>query len=708
MKKNTFALLTVAVATFSFAAKPALADIKTDQAIAKAEEQFGKGKPDEAIKSMIKAASGTPSVEAYLALASLQARNGNADDAVASIAKAVDAGNAASPTLKALSLATSAQMSLRNGTGKAAVDMATKAVSAEKNGDSLGTLASAQARLGDAKAANATADQAIAAGAGSSTAHAGKGDALMASGQAAEAVAAFKKAVELNPRNVAAYVGLSYALVQANKATEGHAAATKATELDKNSGPAFAALAYAISAEKNFSGTDASWGDAIAQAQQGAFLSAKNPQVHMVVAKLFEVRGNYDQAAVAYQNAIAGDPDFAPARTALIRAKGRKGDMDGALTEARELVKANPTSAEANQLYGEFLARKGQYKEAIPALEKATAAMPNAADSWAILAHSYHMVRSFEDGKNAYAKAVELNPTNNEIKSNYGLLLGMSGETEKGAQILGALVAQPGYKSAAGFANYGWVLSRMKPTPKAAEAMAAYKKAIELEPTNAGLYFGMGWADYYAQAYPEAIAAFDKAGSMDKSLYAETRSAVGWSQYFAAVAADKTNPSFAKTKEAAAAAEAAGHPEPRLVDAVARYEKAIVEGKAAEAAAAANASRAEAADDAVDVGKLSRQLQKGSIQQRVDAANALAAAGADAAEILGYALETDAIFPVRQAAVNSLRRMGAGANRARPALLRYMNTERAANLTANADEVRLEMMEADLKKTVAELVRKLR
>ena len=398
MKTNKLGTLLVLAVATSFATSEARADIKTDQAIAKAEEQFAKGKPDEAIKSLMKVATGTPSVEAYLALASLQERNGKAEDAVASIAKAVDVSASATPALKAQALAASAHMALRNGSGAAALDMANKAVAADKNGHSLGTLASAHARVGDAKAAHAAADAAIAASATSPIAYPGKGDALSASGQPAEAVAAYRKAMELDPKNVSAQVGLVYALIASNKAAEARAVAQKASETDKNSGPAFAALGYAISAEKKFDGNDPSWSDAIAQAQQGVFLAPKNPQVQMIVAKLFEARGNYDQAQVAYQAALAADPGFTPARTAIILTMFRRGDIDGALKAAGDLVKANPESPEANKVYGEFLARKGQFKEAIPALEKATAAMPNNADAWAILAHSYHMTRSFEDG----------------------------------------------------------------------------------------------------------------------------------------------------------------------------------------------------------------------------------------------------------------------------------------------------------------------
>ncbi len=707
MKKNKFVIILVLIAAGSLAASTGWADVKTDQAIAKAEEQFAKGKTDEAIKSMVKLAGSTPSVEAFLALARLQELNGNGDEAVASLAKAVALSGSAAPALHARALAASSQMTLKTGTGKAALDLANKAVAAEKNGLSLGTLASAQARVGDAKAAHAAADGAIAAGATVSAAHAGKGDALSLSGQTAEAVAAYRKAVDLDPKNTNAQVGLVYALVAANKATEARAIALKATEADKNSGAAFAALGYAISAEKNFNGNDASWSDAIAQAQQGAFLGPKDPQTQLVVAKLFEARGNYDQAKVSLQNAITTDPGFAPARTALLWAKFRSGDLDGALKDAGELVKLSPESPEANKMYGEFLARKGQYKEAIPPLEKATSAMPKAGDAFALLAHSYHMTRSFEDAKDAYAKAVELNPTNNEIKSNYGLLLGMSGDPDKGAQILVTLINSPGYKSAAGFANYGWVLSRVKP-PRAGEAIAAYNKAIELDSKNAGLFYGLGWAQFYAEKYPEAIGSFDKAAQMEKSLHAETRAGVARSHYFMAVNVNKTAPDFTQTKAAIAAAEAAGRPDTWTTDVVQRYEKAVAEGKAAEAAANDRVLKNEAAGDAVDIGKRTRELQKGSITQRVEAANALAAAGADAAEILGYALETDSVISVRQAAVNSLRRMGAGARRALPALSRYIRTTPSAILNPTKDEMSLEFMESDLRKDAAEIVRRLR
>ena len=190
MKQNRFGASLVVLAATVLAAGPARADVKTDQAIAKAEEQFAKGKADEAIKSLAKLATGSPSVEAYLALARLQEMNGTGAEAEASLAKAIEASASATPTLKARALAAQARMALKVGTGKQAIDLAMKAVDAEKNAHSLGTLASAHARAGDAKAAHAAADAAIAAGANESAAHLGKGDALSAWGEIEAAVAA--------------------------------------------------------------------------------------------------------------------------------------------------------------------------------------------------------------------------------------------------------------------------------------------------------------------------------------------------------------------------------------------------------------------------------------------------------------------------------------------------------------------------------------
>ena len=68
-----------ALAAILLVAVPAMAQSKLDQAIAKAYEQLQKGKPEEAVKTLSKAAEGA-GAEGQVALARLHERLGNLED----------------------------------------------------------------------------------------------------------------------------------------------------------------------------------------------------------------------------------------------------------------------------------------------------------------------------------------------------------------------------------------------------------------------------------------------------------------------------------------------------------------------------------------------------------------------------------------------------------------------------------------------------
>jgi len=75
------------------------------------------------------------------------------------------------------------------------------------------------------------------------------------------------------------------------------ASAKKATELDDHFGEGFAILGVSILANDQ-----KAWSEAIAQAQQGAFLDPDNPLVQQAVGKIFEANGQLEQAAGAFGN----------------------------------------------------------------------------------------------------------------------------------------------------------------------------------------------------------------------------------------------------------------------------------------------------------------------------------------------------------------------------------------------------------------------
>src|SRR5262250_998714 len=114
-----------------FAAAPAFADKKLDDAVAKAEDQLQKGKPEEAIKTLQKAADQANTAEAYLALARFQERAGTMDDAAAAVTKAAQLAQSADAATKAEVFAAQASLELQKGSSKEALAAAEKAVAAQ-------------------------------------------------------------------------------------------------------------------------------------------------------------------------------------------------------------------------------------------------------------------------------------------------------------------------------------------------------------------------------------------------------------------------------------------------------------------------------------------------------------------------------------------------------------------------------------------------
>jgi tetratricopeptide (TPR) repeat protein len=687
------------IASLSLAAPHAWADQKLDQAMAKAEEQILKGKPEEALKAMQKFAEGANSTEAFLALARIQEKAGNVEDAAATATRAASA--AADPASKSAALATVANYELLRGSSKEALTKAEAAVAAQASPEALAALARAEARAKDGVTALANADKAVAASATSAVAHEARGDALFTLGKYPDAIAAHRKALELDPKNQRPRVGLVRALARDGKAAEAVAEARKATELDPKSGDAFAALGFAL----GMADPEKNWNDAIAQAQQGVFLNARSPFANIVVGTLFEMAGNVDQAIAAYKKALEADPANGMARVALINLQERKGDNAGALAEAQKLVAENPNNAEAQLLIARALVRKGDFAAAAPALEKAAQLAPGVAEAHALLGMSYQFNRRTEDAVVAYKKAVELAPTNHDYRSTYGLLLGLTGKYDEGVAELKKVTGDPAYKKEDAWVNLGWVYRNMTP-PRIEDSVGAYKKALEIDPKNGQSALGMGWAYSYGKNWDGSIAAFEQAAKLDPKLAGEAHNGMAWALLF--------KRDLPKAKEAAEKARAAGREDSRLATNIERTEKALAAGVSSSAElekAQAEAQREyeEQRKAAAKVEDLNRGLRSGSAAARRQAFSSLAGivGPQDAVPHLIRALRDDPDWGVRETAVNALKNIGCQAKIALPHLKYIVNAPRSGNLTATKEEMQDEMKEEDLRRSARDAVAKI-
>jgi tetratricopeptide (TPR) repeat protein len=667
------------LAALALLASSAAAQSKLDQAIAKAYEQLQKGKPEEAVKTLTKAAA-EAGPEGQLALGRLQERIGDLDAAAAAYAQARSGAGADA-------LAAIAEFTLRTGTGKDGLAIAKQAVAAGATADALAAEARALVRNEDGPGALVAADKAVAAGPSSAMAHVARGEALIALGRNADAETALRKAVELDPKSALAWSRLARVQLSNARPADAVASARKATEVDDKFGEGFAVLGAALVAEN-----PKNWSDAIAQAQQGAFLDPKNPIVQGAVGKIFEANGQLEQAAGAYRRALQNDPGFAQGRLALIQAELNRGNRDAALAEAKKAAADMPTSPDIQLLIGEMSVRKGDFAEALGYLEKAMKGLPGNADGWALLGRSYHAVRRYDEAAEAYGKAVELAPQNLNYRSTYGLILGQAGDLEKGLAELQKVTSTPGYKDAAGWANLGWIYRNLN---KPQDSIAAYQKALALDPTQEQAALGLGWAYQYTKEYDKAIAAYEQAMKIDpKEAAPDANLGIAWCYFF--------KRQVPEAKAYADKAAAAGRSVAQLRENIDKLEKYIADGHAVteEQMAKAQAEQQAYEERAKKVEAADNAARSKSSATRARAARDLASlAGPSAVPTLIFLMQSDGNYDVRISACQALGSLGSAARQALPnidGVLRQPPYEPPINATA--EQLDAQMKDGDYRR----------
>jgi tetratricopeptide (TPR) repeat protein len=659
---------------------------KLEQAVAKAEEQLQKGKPDDALKTLGKAVEGSPSAEGYLALSRLQQRLGNADEAATALGKAKELAASAPPATKSEVLAGAASMALLTGSGKDALAAAKEAVAASPTPAAQAALVRAQARAESAPAALKTAEEALAKSANNALLLEAHGEALSAMGRIDDAIAAYRKALEADPKLTLAHTRLAFELARQNKGAEAVAEARKATEADPKSGEAFAMLGLALLAQN-----PKDWNTAIAEAQQGAFLMPKSPVVQVAVGRIFEANGQYDQASAAYGKALESDPGFGAARLSLLQSDVARGKVGGTVADLKKLAETMPGSGEAQQLVGEHLLRKGETTEAIPVLEKATQLTPGSGTAWALLGRAYQFNRRFEDAVNAFKKAVELNPGNVQYRTDLGLFMGIAGQYDAGVAELKKVVATPGYKDAAGWVNLGWIYRNMKP-PKTADSIAAYKKALELDPKEEQSALGLGWAYSYTKSWDESIAAFNKAIQIEPKLAGEAQNGIAWAYFF-----KKDLPAAEAAQQKAVEG---GRSDARLKENIERVKKAIADGKAfsEDEMRKAEEEREKERETYAKYEQANNLVRSKNALQRVSGVRSLCSlAGADCVSTAVFMMQNDPDYGAREQAAIAIGNLGPAAKAAIPNLKACMvQPKYDAPINATAEQLDASMKQGDL------------
>jgi len=183
------------------------------------------------------------------------------------------------------------------------------------------------------------------------------GIALAAESKLDQAIAAFRKSIELNPRSAADHTNLGVVLRTKRMTDEAIAAHRKAIELDPNHATAHNNLGNAL-----------------------------------------RDRGDHHAAIAAFQKAIALNPTYAKALTNLGNALSQIGQLEQAALAHADAIKLAPLLAEAHHNLGVVLTEQHKLEAAIAALRRAIELKPDFAEPHLNLAFILLAQGHFKEG----------------------------------------------------------------------------------------------------------------------------------------------------------------------------------------------------------------------------------------------------------------------------------------------------------------------
>ena len=314
-------------------------------------------------------------------------------------------------------------------------------------------------------------------------AHHGLGLALHRKGDIEGAIAEYRIAIRLRTDDAAAHTNLGSAL-KAKGDIEGAIAEYRtAVRLRPDLGGAHANLAAALGDKGDLEG-------AIAEYHTAIRLEPDMALAHANLATALADEGNLDGAIAEFSTALRLQPDYAHAHANLGRALQAKGDLDGAITEYRTTIRLQPDNASAHSNLGLALRDKGNLDGAITEYHTAIRLQPDLAAAHNNLGLALRDKGNLDGAITEYHTAIRLQPDLADAHYNLGLALYSKRDVDGAiAEYRTSIRLDPDY--AAAHSNLGAALYVKRDVDG---AIAEYRAAIRLEPDLALTHYNLGIA----------------------------------------------------------------------------------------------------------------------------------------------------------------------------------------------------------------------
>ncbi len=269
-----------------------------------------------------------------------------------------------------------------------------------------------------------------------------------ASGDPAQSIASYRKAVEAKPDLFEANLNLGLMLVKSGQpgAEQFLRAATTlkpTARVEEGQERAWISLAHLLETSKP--------DEAIAAYRKAAVLQPKDPEPLISAGALLEKQNQLVDAEQQYKQALALAPQSPDTLTALANVYMRGRRFSEAEAVLRQLVALRPDNTAAQMQLGRMLAASGQKDEAIAQLQMAAKSQPEDTELHRDLAELYLETGKFEFAQNEYESLVKANPNDPQLHYALGTaLLKQHKFPEAGQEFLAAVKLKPDFGEAYG------------------------------------------------------------------------------------------------------------------------------------------------------------------------------------------------------------------------------------------------------------------
>ena len=319
-----------------------------------------------------------------------------------------------------------------------------------------------------------------------------------------DAELAYRRAIELDPKNAKAHNHLGVALRHQGKQDEAIVAYLAAIELDSKYADVHFNFGVALSDQGKRD-------EAIAEYLVAIDLDPKLAPVHLNLGVILFDQGRQDEAIAEFRTAINLDPKYAIAHYNLGVTLRRQGKQDEAIAEYRTAIKLDPKYVDAHNNLGRALVDQRKLDEAIAEFQTAIELDPKRADAHNNLGGALADQGKQDEAIAKFRAAIELDPKAARVHYNLGLTLSDQGKQDEAiAEFQTAIELNPKYVNA--HDGLGIVLARQG---KYAEASAAFRTTIELESKRVGAHNSLGMALHHQGKLDEASAAYRTAIELD-------------------------------------------------------------------------------------------------------------------------------------------------------------------------------------------------